>query len=358
MLRVARRLSSHAPAWLGERHRRSGHELVFRQHGDPNRVLELVPSAPVGAPGEHEIVVRFLAAPINPADVNVVEGVYAKLPTALPAVGGNEGVAVVMQAGPGVDASDMQIGDWVLPNGPLFGTWRSGPVLGPAQLFSRIARDIPLTAAATLTVNPATALRMLSDFVPLQPGDVVIQNGANSAVGLCVVQLARARGLKSINIIRDRPDLDVVKRRLESLGANVVLTESQADGDTYKAATAGLARPRLALNCVGGRATITLAKALGSSGKLVTYGGMSKRPVTLPAGLQIFRDVSAHGFWMTRWYETHSQAERRAMFDELAQHIRSGALSLPVKEFPFSDYKSAVAEATREFKPQKVLLVM
>jgi hypothetical protein len=45
---------------------------------------------------------------------------------------------------------------------------------------------------------------MLKDFIHLQPGDWVIQNGANSAVGQAVIQIAAAQGLKTINLIRDR----------------------------------------------------------------------------------------------------------------------------------------------------------
>jgi trans-2-enoyl-CoA reductase len=35
-------------------------------------------------------------------------------------------------------------------------------------------------------------------------GDYVIQNGANSAVGQSVIQIAKAWGLKTINVVRDR----------------------------------------------------------------------------------------------------------------------------------------------------------
>lgn len=40
-----------------------------------------------------------------------------------------------------------------------------------------------LVTAATISVNPCTAYRMLKDFESLKPGDCVIQNGGNSAVG-------------------------------------------------------------------------------------------------------------------------------------------------------------------------------
>jgi mitochondrial enoyl-[acyl-carrier protein] reductase / trans-2-enoyl-CoA reductase len=45
---------------------------------------------------------------------------------------------------------------------------------------------------------------MLLDFVALSPGDVIVQNGANSGVGQAVIQLANLWGFKTFNIIRDR----------------------------------------------------------------------------------------------------------------------------------------------------------
>lgn len=53
---------------------------------------------------------------------------------------------------------------------------------------------------------------MLSDFVPLNPASGgthkkkhwVIQNGANSAVGTAAIQLAKAWGVGTINLVRDR----------------------------------------------------------------------------------------------------------------------------------------------------------
>lgn len=63
-----------------------------------------------------------------------------------------------------------------------------------------------------------------------------------------------------------------------------------------------LSSPTLALNCVGGRSSLNLAKALQRpQSVVVTYGGMSKRPVSVPTGKLIFNDLSYRGFWMTRW---------------------------------------------------------
>lgn len=70
---------------------------------------------------------------------------------------------------------------------------------------------------------------MLHDFVSLKKDDVLIQNGANSACGQNVIQLANIFGYKSVNIIRKRPepDLENLKNHLKCLGATYVLTEEE-----------------------------------------------------------------------------------------------------------------------------------
>lgn len=51
-------------------------------------------------------------------------------------------------------------------------------------MLQKCPSDIPAEYAATIGVNPCTAYRLLRDFVTLREGDSVIQNGANSQVGV------------------------------------------------------------------------------------------------------------------------------------------------------------------------------
>ncbi|MGB9276569.1 MAG: alcohol dehydrogenase catalytic domain-containing protein, partial [Terrimicrobiaceae bacterium] len=85
--------------------------------GKPADVLRVRESAPP-QPGEGELLVEMVAAPVNPADLNVIEGKYGELPV-LPAVIGNEGVGRVAALGPKV--KDFSEGDLVLPM--RRGTW-------------------------------------------------------------------------------------------------------------------------------------------------------------------------------------------------------------------------------------------
>ena len=63
---------------------------------------------------------------------------------------------------------------------------------------------IDLKQAAMLRINPATALCLLEDHVALKPGDWVIQDVANSAVGRHLIVLARQKGVHTINVVRNR----------------------------------------------------------------------------------------------------------------------------------------------------------
>ena len=87
-----------------------------------------------------------------------------------------------------------------------------------------------------------------------------VQNGANSAVGRAVIQIAKVRGgnnpasaaacisfaacntrqhdicsmcsccatgIKTVNMVRDRPDLQQLREQLQGLGATLVTTEEQ-----------------------------------------------------------------------------------------------------------------------------------
>jgi len=81
---------------------------------------------------DNDVLIRMLAAPINPADINMIQGVYRLLPQ-LPAIGGNEGVGEVMDVGKAV--SDLRTGDWVVPAAAGWGTWRMAAVCPSSEVM-------------------------------------------------------------------------------------------------------------------------------------------------------------------------------------------------------------------------------
>lgn len=337
--------------------------------------------------------VRFLVSPINPADINQIQGAYPSKPpftsalsTSKPAaVPGNEGVAEVISAGSGAVAASgdkLQKGDWVIMKAPGFGTWRTH-AQGEAKNFVKLCEEtrqgINAVQAGTVSVNPCTAWAMLKGFAGgegagrgVDPGQWFIQNGANSGVGRAAIQLAKAWDVKSINIIRARPEGEEETRKLrdelKSLGADVVLTEEEASEkgftDRIKEFTNGGREPvSLALNCVGGRSALNIAKVLDSSSWHVTYGAMAKQPVSIPAGFQIFKDLRYAGFWVSRWSEKCLSEKQEAVAEVLRLTKEGKFKDVPVQECRWDGHteeqtlKDAVAGTLSGFRAGKGIFV-
>ncbi|NXY80081.1 MECR protein, partial [Glareola pratincola] len=284
-------------------------------------------------------------------------GTYPIL-TPLPAVGGNEGVGEVLEVGRRVAA--LKPGDRVIPATTGLGMWRTQGVF-PEETLLKVPGDIPVLSAATLSVNPCTAYRMLTDFQSLAPGDSVIQNAANSGVGQAVIQIAKAFGIKTINVVRDRPDLPKLVERLMALGADHVITEEMLRKPEMKDLFKSIPKPRLALNCVGGKSTTEMLRHLQPKGTMVTYGGMAKQPVMVPVSAFIFQDVQLRGFWVTQWKKDHAQDQESlaGMMDALYQLIRRGQLTAPAyTEVPLQDYKAALEASMKPFTSSKQILLL
>ena len=114
----------------------------------------------------------------------------------------------------------------------------------------------------------------------------------------------------------------------------------------------------MGLNCVGGKATSDLLRVLDKSATLVTYGGMSKQPVTVPTAEFIFRDLTCRGFWMTRWKaENVTGSEFAKMLHELIEFFRRGQLKAPqCQTYSLTDYITAFEQSQQPFTTKKILL--
>jgi len=305
-----------------------------------------VTDVPRPQPEAGELLLEMLAAPINPADLNIIEGKYGTLPE-LPAVIGNEGVGRVAEIGLGVEG--FAVGDLVLPM--RTGTWTQFMLVQASEVIW-VPPSLDIFQASMLTVNPPTAWGLLGACVQLQPSDWVVQNAANSAVGRCVIQLAKSRGVKTLNIVR-RPEL---VEELLALGADAVVTEETDLREQVKSLCGG-ARPKLALNAVGGASALNLANALADGGVHVTYGAMGRQPLKIPNGLLIFRGLSFQGFWLNKWKDGLSADAIVEAFVSLARLSIEGKLHMPVhKVFPLAEIQAAVAEASGEKRAGKVIL--
>lgn len=351
--------------------------LVYSKHGEPKDVLNLHKHS-ISAPTSDQITLRVLASPINPADINTIQGVYpskapmeTKLGTSEPsAVAGNEGVAEVIATGK--DVKGVTKGDWVIMKKTAMGTWRTHMQVQESEIIKIEDKSgLNPLQVGTVSVNPCTAYRMLKDFVQWDWGqpEWFIQNGANSGVGRAAIQLGKEWGLKSINVVRKREEgWEELKKELEDMGATKVVTEEEAMGKGFsekvKEWTNGGREPvKLALNCVGGKNATAIAKVLGSGAHHVTYGAMSKQPVMLPTGLLIFKEIAFDGFWVSKWSD-RNPVEKKQTVEDVLRLTREGKFKdIPVQEVKW-DYetkddvlKEAIQGTLEGFRKGKSILV-
>ena len=102
---------------------------VYETHGNPADVLHV--NASVATPAADEAVVKMYTAPINPADLNQIEGKYPVRPE-LPATPGFEGAGAIVEFGAGV--KDLTSGALViLPHN--VGTWRDAVAVKAEELL-------------------------------------------------------------------------------------------------------------------------------------------------------------------------------------------------------------------------------
>jgi NADPH:quinone reductase-like Zn-dependent oxidoreductase len=163
-----------------------------------------------------------------------------------------------------------------------------------------------------------------------------VQNAANSSVGRWVIAFAKARGLKTVNIVR-RPELVA---ELQAIGGDVVVVDSPDVSKKIKAAV-GQAELRLALDGVSGPATGVLASTLSPHGTLVSFAAMSGAPMSISPLDVIFKPITMRGFWLGHPESTAKSAPAVAQ-------AASGRVHIPVTAtYPLSSIKEAVAHAQR-----------
>jgi mitochondrial enoyl-[acyl-carrier protein] reductase / trans-2-enoyl-CoA reductase len=318
---------------------------VYETHGNPADVIH-VESRPWPTPGPGEVIVKMRAAPINPADLNQIEGKYP-VRSQLPATPGFEGAGIVAEVHrdvTNVNADALVI----LPHNA--GTWRDAVAVRADELVV-VPAGIEPVHAAMLKINPMTAWRLLHDYVDLARGDWLIQNAANSAAGRAVIQIARELGYKTVNVVR-RSEL-IGELRAE--GGDVVLVDSENLRHEVEDAIGG-PPIRLGLNAVGGESALRLANCLAPGSTLVTYGAMSLQPLKIPNGLLIFKDLRFRGIWINKWYDNATPAQRMEAFQHLFEMAKCGLLQTKVeKAYPLSEVKTAVAHAARGQRSGKII---
>ena len=178
--------------------------------------------APMPQIGDQDVLVRVVAASINPVDWKVREG-YLKdmLPLDFPVVLGWDVSGVVEAIGKGV--TGFKPGDAVYsrPNIARAGTYAEYVAIDASELAFK-PNTIAHAAAASIPLAGITAWDVLVKVANVQAGDRVLIHAASGGVGSLAVQLAKARGAYVIATTSGKNSALV-----KSLGADEVIDYRQ-----------------------------------------------------------------------------------------------------------------------------------
>jgi NADPH:quinone reductase-like Zn-dependent oxidoreductase len=308
--------------------------IQIEQFGDPAQVIRVVDIEEPPPPGPREVLVGVEFSPLNKHDLLVVLGMLARPP--LPHIPGAEGVARVLATGSEVDG--LRVGDLVVL--PLYsGAWRERLVVPADGLFALPAGG-DVEQYSMLGSNPPTAGLMLSECTTLQPGDWVVQNAANSGVGRSLIALAKLRGLKTINLVRD----DATFGELTAAGADVVhVDDDDAVGDVR--AVIGDARVALAVDSVGGPGVARLLGLLSDGGWLVSYSWARDEPMWVDTPILVAKHITVRGFFVG---DFDYRDKVVPVIREVAPLVADGSLAVPVAAvYPLEQISDAVQNLLR-----------
>jgi len=170
--------------------------IVIHQYGKPD-VLKYE-DAPLPEPKENQILVRVIAAGVNPVDGAARSEKYAKFfGITLPFIPGYDIAGVVEKTGAKV--TKFKAGDSVYA---YIGLGEGGGYAQYAVVTEEEAspkpKSITYESAAAAPVVALTAWQALIDTAKLSAGQTVLIHGGSGGVGSFAIQIAKARGAKVI----------------------------------------------------------------------------------------------------------------------------------------------------------------
>jgi NADPH2:quinone reductase len=193
--------------------------IRVKEFGGPEKLqLEEVPNP---KPGPGQVVVKIEAAGVNPVDVYMRAGTYARKPS-LPYTPGTDGAGTILSVGDGVQG--LTVGKRVYTAANNSGTYAEQALCEAWAVFP-LPPNASFSHGASMHVPYATAYRALFQKAKALPAEAVLVQGASGGVGIAAVQLARAAGLHVVGTASS----DRGRKLVAEEGAHQVLDHSAPD---------------------------------------------------------------------------------------------------------------------------------
>ncbi|RIX28114.1 NADP-dependent oxidoreductase [Amnibacterium setariae] len=294
-------------------------QVIAPRYGGPE-VLETV-EVPLTQAGPGQVTIEVRAAGVNPADYKQVAGGYSKDPADLPLRPGYEvaGVVTALGADTELASGGGAVGDEVLAF-RVQGGYASMLTVPAKDVFAKPA-GLGFPEAANLLLAGSTAEDMLR-VVAAREGDVLLVHGASGAVGLMVVQLAVARGMRVIGTASERR-ADEVRR----FGGEPVTYGDGLEDRVRALAPDGI---DAALDCVGTDEAVDVSLALAARERIVTIAAHAR--------------AQREGFRAVGGRDPESAAFRDSVRGDLIARAARGELVVPMaRTYPLEQASEALA---------------
>jgi NADPH:quinone reductase-like Zn-dependent oxidoreductase len=324
--------------------------IQYSAYGHPPDMVEIADLDP-GSLAENEVLIEVEATPVTLNDIYCISG-KAGFRHPLPAVPGGRGIGRIVEAGSAV--TGVTVGQRVFLPRPG-GTWREYQRASADGLFAAPEGGDTLQLAL-VNSNVMTAYALLKCVHDLDPGEWIIQNGANSSCGHYIIQLAKLWGLKTVNVVRRASAVEGLK----ALGADVVLVDGTKLAKQAAAAT-GEAKIRLGFDMVAGDATGQLAACLTRWGTVACYGAASGKPYQVPGHIMRRTHIRLLGFGTDyRLDSRRTSQEISQAYADMSRLVGNGTLFSNIAGvYSFAEVAGALAHAAKsgDERSGKIILV-
>ena len=310
---------------------------------------------PVPTLSSNQVLVKVLVRPVNPADLFSIVGHYPGFkPSNLPATPGLEGMGIVMDSN---NHLNFPINTRVVPffdtlNGN--GSWCEYVAVDINNLI-KIPDNITDEAACQLIVNPITCYGLLNELNAPE-NSYIIQTAAGSVLGRQFIAMAKLRGLKTINLVRRKEQVE----ELLAIGADHVVWTDAPDTnitDEIKKIT-GPSGAYGAIDCISGPIVKSVMGALRDGGSIFLFGAMNGIIYEGNVIDNLFRDVRVRGFWLATWLRNASDADRSECFKHILDLMGSGkVVPFAGEKFDLKDAAVAIEKSKEVARGGKILLV-
>ncbi|MCA1608385.1 MAG: NADPH:quinone reductase, partial [Acidobacteria bacterium] len=166
--------------------------IVVHEYGEPEvmKIEEVATPKPSGL----QVLVRVMAAGVNPVDTYLRSGIHAHAPK-LPYTPGKDAAGIVESIGDQV--TKFRPGDRVYTSDSLTGTYAEFSLCTEGQL-RRLPENVTFEQGAGVWTPYATAYRALFQKARVKAGETVLIHGASGGVGIAAIQWAKNAGLRVV----------------------------------------------------------------------------------------------------------------------------------------------------------------